>query len=257
MRDGCVACGSVNIDEVTLLHHFSCAHQAPENTFTAADGAYVCPKCRKELRHFGLDYDKPGVVCVCNSCGHEASESQVHGRCLACGNGFAAAASPRMELDDYVLTEAGIHALFSGNARVRNTAALLGESLSLLNIETFTVMAAQMDAISRRHSLSSLVVSIDLRDASRTSGNAAAEIRLFYRLGAEIARIVRPTDAITYDMGTIYLLLPGSDADDAMGLEKRLTAALRQVFDDETVDSLALSCETVSEFATRDPGSAA
>ncbi len=254
MRDGCAACGSVRIEEVSLLHHFSCAYQAAETEFTAADGAYICPKCRKELRHFGLDYDKPGLVTVCTSCGHEGTESQVRGRCITCGHRFAADGSPRTELYDHVLTDVGVHALFSGNARVRSTAALLGESLSLLAIETFTAMAAQMDAISKRHGLDCLVASINLRGAKRSAENVAAEIQLFYRLGAEIAQIVRPTDAVTYDMGTVYLLLPGNNADNIPALEKRFRAALRHVFDDETVDSLALRYETVREFVARDPG---
>ena len=76
-REVCLSCHSSHIEPRPLLHHYLCGHQAPQTAFETGDG-YSCPKCRKELRHYGVDYDKPGVTWECRSCNTTMAEFTLH-----------------------------------------------------------------------------------------------------------------------------------------------------------------------------------
>jgi Thaumarchaeal output domain 1 len=66
--EACPACGGGNLVDQPIVHHYRCGWQAPQSRF-AGSRLLVCPKCRRELRHFGVDYGKPGIVVVCRGCG--------------------------------------------------------------------------------------------------------------------------------------------------------------------------------------------
>jgi hypothetical protein len=65
--EACPGCGGADLTETPIVHHYRCGWQEPEPRFVK-DRALVCPKCRRELRHYGVDYDKPGSVLVCRTC---------------------------------------------------------------------------------------------------------------------------------------------------------------------------------------------
>jgi hypothetical protein len=106
-REECPACGSAHLTESALLHHFHCAHLAPEEAFR--NGHHLsCPKCRGFLRHYGSDYDKPGTVLRCEACGVHGSEPNIGFACLDCGRHTDADAARKVDVYAYRLTEAGI-----------------------------------------------------------------------------------------------------------------------------------------------------
>lgn len=57
-QETCPKCGSVDVEEHNMIHHFRCANISPERTYVK-DGKLICPKCLKELHHIGVDYDRP------------------------------------------------------------------------------------------------------------------------------------------------------------------------------------------------------
>lgn len=113
VREECPACRGADIDEDSTVHHFACAHLALERAFRAG-GELVCPKCRRQLRHFGVDYDKPGMATVCNGCGHVDGEPAIGFRCIDCGAGHDAQAVRTRDWYSYALTPAGEEALARG-----------------------------------------------------------------------------------------------------------------------------------------------
>jgi hypothetical protein len=82
-REVCLKCHSSQLTEQSLIHHYECGYQAVQTSFEAGN-AYICPKCRRELRHYGVDYDKPGKVMCCNACGDTMTEPEVEFLCLDC-----------------------------------------------------------------------------------------------------------------------------------------------------------------------------
>lgn len=84
VREECHSCMSPNIHEELVVHHFECACEAPESDFRTGVG-FECPKCARTLRHIGLDYDKPGSITRCSSCGAITDKPNVGFKCIDCG----------------------------------------------------------------------------------------------------------------------------------------------------------------------------
>lgn len=247
LRDGCPKCGCIDIIDLPLIHHFDCAFQAEESQFLGPHGIYTCPKCRKELRHFGFDYDKPGQVHVCAECNHRATEVQALGRCLSCGLKFPAEDSPRLRIHDYVLTAEGTHALFSGMAQTDPITSILGKRLPLLPLPMLTVVAQKMMAIEERHHLQTLALIIDLTKIKQIPQGAGMEIQFFVRFGSELANLVRSTDIVAYHLGRLILLLPGADLERGRFVETRLKRALGDIFEHDVIDGAGFQFHSIGD----------
>lgn len=115
VREECVKCRSANLFEEPYLHHFKCAYQGAESDFRQAD-ALVCPKCRQELRHFSVDYDKPGSLVRCLNCGHAGSDPAVGFKCLDCDAHFDGDAVVSQDAYTYTLTDKALSFLVTGRA---------------------------------------------------------------------------------------------------------------------------------------------
>jgi CheY-like chemotaxis protein len=106
VREECSKCRSPDITEEPYLHHFKCAYQGPESRFRRGENL-VCPKCKQELRHFSVDYDRPGTMLVCNACGHAASEPSVGFVCIDCGGHADSQTCSTRDIYSYELTSQG------------------------------------------------------------------------------------------------------------------------------------------------------
>ena len=111
--EACHGCGGSDLVDEPLVHHYRCGCQQPESNF-AQGNALVCPKCRRGLRHFGMDYGKPGSVVHCRSCGTSAPEPDPFFVCLDCTARFGGQAAKAMDWFHYELTEAAIPVLRQG-----------------------------------------------------------------------------------------------------------------------------------------------
>jgi CheY-like chemotaxis protein len=124
VREECSQCRSSNLSEEQYLHHFRCAYQGPETDFRQGDDL-ICPKCQRELTHFGFDYDRPGTMVVCGSCGHAASEPSVGFVCLDCGVHTDSDAAATRDVFCYHLTDKGVSFAEKGGAILGYTRELL------------------------------------------------------------------------------------------------------------------------------------
>jgi hypothetical protein len=115
VRECCGACGSADVEDQPVIHHMTCAHQGPERDFRKGS-ELSCPKCRKALRQFSLDYDRPGTICVCRRCGHASTDASVRFACLDCGSEVDARDTMARPVHSYALTPAGTTCITEGAA---------------------------------------------------------------------------------------------------------------------------------------------
>jgi hypothetical protein len=116
-REECDACRSTNISEQALVHHFRCGHEGPQSTFKRGSNGFDCPKCNRELRHIGLDYDKPGTAVVCSECANISDNAAVGFRCADCGHHQDSESVPHRDWHHYRLTRAAVQSLRAGFCR--------------------------------------------------------------------------------------------------------------------------------------------
>jgi len=146
-RECCTSCHSSQLVESPLVHHYSCAFQGPQSLFDTADG-YVCPKCRKQLRHYGVDYDKPGSVISCADCGATQSEPEVGFTCLDCDSYTSGDHAAHRDWYHYDLLPDGVAALRSGELPHESALDPHVRSHSLRN---FRFAVARLLAVAQRH----------------------------------------------------------------------------------------------------------
>ncbi len=102
----CASCGSHDLSSEHLIHHFRCAYVGPESDFNSGKDM-SCPKCDKELKHIGIDYDKPSEILTCNVCAHSSQESVMKATCVDCGTQSSLKQIISYPVTDVVVSETG------------------------------------------------------------------------------------------------------------------------------------------------------
>lgn len=119
----CPECGSSDIHEEPVIHHFRCANVSPEHTYLQ-DGELICPKCRKQLRHIGVDYDRPSSIYTCRACEHTFMYPNMRALCTNNRRAWRPDELRPVDVEEYEFTPEGIRA-FAAN-EVEKTLNLTG-----------------------------------------------------------------------------------------------------------------------------------
>lgn len=105
----CPKCGSSNLKEEPVIHHFRCANVSPESAYQW-DGELRCPKCKQMLRHIGVDYDKPSSVFTCKECGNSFMYPKMSVLCTTCKKISTTDELNSIDVEEYEFTPEGIKA---------------------------------------------------------------------------------------------------------------------------------------------------
>ncbi|MBE2278336.1 MAG: response regulator [Rhodobacteraceae bacterium] len=238
VREICSACGSAHLHEESYVHHFKCAYQGPETDFRHGDDL-LCPKCRRELTSFGVDYDRPGVVLVCKACGASMSDPGVSFRCLDCGQITTGETIHTRDILSYALSPRGRDVIETGRMG-RSTFGRIFR-FSELPIQ----IIAQLNRFASTHGEQApfglAVISYpNLRQMERDHGAGFVD-RTRRNLLRRAVELVNP-DIHASGSSSDYLLANEADAGD---LRARAEAALKQAATESAVD-LEPRCEILT-----------
>ena len=121
-KETCPKCHSIDIESFDVIHHFVCAHVAPEADYKNDENDQLsCPKCDKHLRHIGIDYDKPSTVYHCKSCSHDFQNAEVVAECHSCNKKNDLNELVEVNINDYKLTMKGMAKARNGSFGIRET----------------------------------------------------------------------------------------------------------------------------------------
>ena len=124
----CPQCGSSDIKEEPVIHHFRCANVSPEHTYQQ-DGELVCPKCKKILRHIGVDYDRPSSIYTCGQCDHTFMYPNMRVLCPTNRRAWRPDELQPVDVEEYEFTPEGIRAFASNDVeRTLNHTGFYGYS---------------------------------------------------------------------------------------------------------------------------------
>lgn len=112
-HEACPGCGSSDLVDEAIVHHYRCGCQQAESAFVSS-ASLICPKCRRELRHLGIDYGKPGTIVRCRGCGMESQEPDPVFVCTDCHARTDGRQAMALDWFHYDLTDLGIQALREG-----------------------------------------------------------------------------------------------------------------------------------------------
>lgn len=106
----CTKCKSSNLKEEDMIHHFRCANISKESDYIY-DDELRCPKCKRRLRHIGIDYDRPSKVQTCIECGAVQLHSEMKVICAKCGQQIQPHQLTPYDIYQYTFTPLGIREL--------------------------------------------------------------------------------------------------------------------------------------------------
>lgn len=239
-REVCTGCGSAHLKEDTLIHHYRCAEQAPRSHFQ--DGqAMVCPKCNRVLRHYGVDYDAPGLIQICRECNEINQEADVAFVCADCGCTTSGEDVKTQDWYHYSLTPEGELSVLEGR-------------LPSLGLESFASgmtghraphdLAMMIDFATRVHKryerpFAVILIKFSFSDEPHALDQLRAETLLW-----DIIRgMLRDTDFIAALEHQLVLLLPETSADSASAVVQRVNERLEEA----TKLSTQIRAEVIAE----------
>jgi hypothetical protein len=228
--EACPACGGSDLADEKLVHHYRCGWQAPESAFIRGR-QLVCPKCRRELRNFGTDYGKPGVIVHCRTCGASNPDPDLRYACLDCTLVMPSDKAPSADWFHYHLTDQGMRALRDGRFAVRTIDAGLAPRSAARSIIEFKLLAsaAQRSAhrFGRAFSVAELV-SPNLTALRAAHGSESLDAALRHAVTV-VMQTVSDCEmvAVTADDG-LLIGFPETDAAEAAVITETVRAAIAE-----------------------------
>lgn len=138
-REICPNCDSANMRSEDLVHHFPCGYIGAISDFkNNVDTVLNCPKCSKNLRHIGVDYDKPSIINHCQNCNEVFQDYSVKAKCIQCQTDTDVQFLISKNINVYKLTKKGRTAALGGIHT--SEFALNDEVVGTVNIKTFSTM---------------------------------------------------------------------------------------------------------------------
>lgn len=243
----CIDCNSADLEIQELVHHFRCGHVAPLTEF--GDGELLrCGKCGKELRHIGVDYDKPSLMYRCRSCDHRFQDASVRTTCFACSRQTAPENQRREVVARYSLTPLGENAAHFGVESLFSH--LLERDVGLVPWSVFQrLVSLEQARIERYGKSASTLMLLGIRDMEAVYRQLGARARgVFQQLSDVLGAVLRDTDVATSREGSFYLfLLTETELASAERPRQRLLQRLEDVLSAnlEEVPSLELRLRAV------------
>jgi len=205
-KESCTHCSSDDLTLDELVHHFKCAYTAEMSEFKQGD-QLQCPKCERQLRHIGVDYDKPSMVYHCNQCSHTFQDPKIVTECYNCGRSVEPENQEVRVIQSYTVSAIGLNAAEYGLEALFTN--LLDAELHLYSSNAFrdffNVEAAR---INRYKVTSSSLAMIQFRDLDQLYiklGSRAQEV--FAELSTIFKTVLRQSDVITARNESIFFVI--------------------------------------------------
>jgi GGDEF domain-containing protein len=226
--EACPACGGGELLDEQIVHHYRCGAQEPESHFTSGH-ELICPKCRRVLRHFGVDYDKPGTAVVCQNCRAVSAAPATSFACLDCAAVTPGDTAAATDWYHYDLAEDGIRALHAGRLPGLDIATLVDGRSGAFQLSEFRLLAGEALRVAQRYSRPFAMTRIafaDIEELRRTLG--PVQLDAAFRLAANvILESLRDSDFVTASgVACIMIGMPETSVAVAEGIVTRLRETL-------------------------------
>ena len=207
-RECCPKCNSIDIAAHDMIHHFVCAHVAPEKDFKKEEHL-ECPKCDKHLRHIGIDYDKPSTIYSCNTCSHEFQNPGMLSLCIDCGTENQLEELLQKSIGSYAITHKGEELLFQKGSVKSNKEVQHNEHLGSMSVPLFKILLQQEIKRVKATKGNSFFAAIQFQNNQLQLLNADAKKGLMHEISGIMKSYLKDTDILSAEnFNSYYLLLP-------------------------------------------------
>lgn len=208
--DVCPQCHSIDIEHQASLHCFNCGHVDCQTHFRKLT-ALSCPNCLQNLRHIGVDYDRPIENQHCKNCDSLFIDALVEAACLDCQTSSRLDDLHVHNVYSYKLTTQGRDLVRHGHEKPQFSLTL-GEQMSR---EQFYWLIDWQNKLAIRHKKSHSILSIQFQNVAELL-SSKGEAKGFAQLDAiheRIRSVIRVTDACTnYTEDRLLILFPTTES---------------------------------------------
>jgi hypothetical protein len=225
--EACRACGGADLADEAIIHHYRCGCQQGESGFVHGT-ALVCPKCRRDLRHIGVDYGKPGLIVRCRDCGAGSAEPEPRFACLDCTAVTGGQQAASVDWFHYDLTDAGVLALRTGRLPHVAAATRPNGAPEPRSMRDFQLLATAALRSARKFARPFTLARLNPTNlaALRSQYGAAPLDDMVQQAAAVIAQVLSDSEFVTADDGTVLIGFPETAASDASSLVTVACAAV-------------------------------
>ena len=231
-RESCTNCSSIDLKSIELIHHFRCAYIGPGKDFEKGD-KLICPKCDKELRHIGIDYDKPSEVNQCNDCGHQSQEVHMKALCVDCGTDNELQYLQTRAISRYHMTAFGRDLAISGFKKFDPQEVPTNEDTRVVPYNVWTILyrlELQRTQLQKVKSKSGRVL---LNEQALSHLDLTTREKIMRECLLTISHYLRPIDTVTTkDLRTFLMILPEIKDKELNSLEEILDYNLQKLLGD-------------------------
>ncbi|ARP40788.1 diguanylate cyclase [Vibrio syngnathi] len=229
--EACPSCKDIDITERTSLHCFTCGHVAEQGLFKR-NQKLECPKCLTQLRHIGVDYDRPLETHACNSCSHSFAEAETLASCFECGT--------KNEISKLVVRK--VYSLklgVQGEYIFRHGVKLSAPELSLsgkVDGGYFSNLLSWVNRIALRHEEEHLLLGLYLPDlAQYVSKNGDAKMfALIEQITERLNGLFRDSDiCCQFKSDVLFVLMPKAKMEHIEVLRGKIGALCSLIEDDD------------------------
>ncbi|NLS12974.1 diguanylate cyclase [Vibrio sp. SM6] len=230
----CPNCASIDIDTEIALHCFTCGHVGPQESFQRR-GKLECPNCLTQLRHIGVDYDRPLENHVCHSCRFRFVEAETHAHCLSCRTDNKMDQLVVRKIYQYRLGDVGEYLFRYGRFQQAPQLSIKGklEASFFQNVLAWQNKVAQRDKKDTHLLMGLHLPSLD------SYGLRYGDSKLFALMDQLIARLgnlFRETDiCCQFRTDVVFVLMPNTPYASFQVLQQKLTD-LRALIEDDTFE---------------------
>lgn len=205
-REVCPICRKSQIYWVENVHHYMCGHIAPRPDF-AQFGGLVCPKCRQELLHLGVDYEKPSSGYYCPACRKPFTEPLVDCRCLNCAATDSIDKIQPQTIQQYQLSPLGVQAALSGQLSSAKLKELLYRQAGVLDYDLFKRLLEIEISLAKRYPRPLSLIKLEITNYPVAENDELFKYRFWGDLMGAIRKNLRVNDLVTWRGGESLLIL--------------------------------------------------
>lgn len=221
-REVCPKCQTRKLTTQHSIHHYVCGYVGPEADFLQGD-KLVCPKCSRQLRHIGVDYDKPSVIMECEN-GHVFQEPDMETLCMRCHTQGDLNSLIDYSVNEYAISNIGIGVAKSGRKKSE-------EPVEIQGVITYPLFKSLIKLEGERQKITHSLITISYVNFVFSTQTLKKELNNYKEflngLIILFRNLLEPTDIITLPVDDIILVFSAeAKAEDTI---KRLESALQEV----------------------------
>lgn len=217
----CPECRSIDVETQSSLHCFTCGNVSDQQSFMRR-GKLECPKCLTQLRHIGVDYDRPLENYHCNSCSSNFIETETICQCFSCNQISNINELIIQNLEQYKLGEAGEYLFHHGKLFQAPELSIKGK----VDIVFFRHLITWVNKVALRHEQEHLLLAIYLPTLQEfEQQNSSLQLfNLMNKITDYLSKILRDTDiCCQLKQDVLMVFMPHTARAQVNTLEQKLT----------------------------------